>query len=107
MHAVLVTYENGVPADKAKSDPDNIGYANGLKNVQGLVMKTWINDGTASGGFHIFTDTASAEAYINGEMFKGAVANNPANRNVQIKHFEVFSELSGTTGSPSKPLGAK
>lgn len=107
MHAVLATYENDTPANQAKIHPDNIGYAKGLKEVQGLVAKTWINDGKTFGGFYIFTDKASADAYINGEMFQGAVPKDPANRNVQIKHFDVFTELSGITGSPSKPLGGK
>ena len=105
MHALLVTYENDIPAVEAKGHPDNIGFAEWLKTLPGLVMKTWINDGKTFGGFYIFTDKASADAYVNGEMFQGAVPKDPANRNVQITHFEVFTELSGMTGSPSKPLG--
>lgn len=104
MHAVLITYENDVPPADAKNHPDNMEYAKGLKKVPGLIMKTWINEGKTFGGFHIFTDKAAAEAYVNGEMFQSAVPRDPSNRNVIIKHFDVFSELSLVTGSPLKPL---
>ncbi len=107
MHAVLVTYENDTPADQAKRHPGNIGFAKELTKVPGLVMKTWINDRATYGGFYVFTDKAAAASFINGEMFQSAVLKDPSNRNVQIKYFDVFPELSAMTGTSSKPLSGK
>ncbi len=107
MHAVLVTYENDTPAEQLKNHPDNVEYTKFLKKVPGLISKTWINDGKTLGGFHVFTNKASADAFINGEMFQGAVVKNPSNRNVQIKHFAVFSELTVMSGGPSKTLSGQ
>ena len=107
MHAVLVTYENDTPADQLKNHPDNVAYAKHLKKVPGLISKTWINDGKTLGGFHVFTDKESADAYINGEMFQSAVVKNPSNRNVQTRHFAVFSNLTAMNGGSSKTLRGK
>ena len=107
MHAVLVTYENDTPADQLRNHLDNFGYAKALKKVPGLISKTWINDGKTLGGFHVFTDKASADAFVNGEMFQSAVVKEPSNRNVQIKHFSVFSELTVASGGPTKSLSGK
>lgn len=107
MHAVLVTYENDTPADQLRNHPDNFEYAKALKKVPGLISKTWINDGKTLGGFHVFTDKASAEAFINGEMFQGAVVKDTSNRNVQVKHFAVFSELTAMSGGSTKTLSGE
>lgn len=107
MHAVLVTYENDNSADQVKSNPDVVGFAKALKKVPGLISKTWINDGKTFGGFYVFTDKASAEAYINGDLFQGGVVKDPSNRNLQIKHFAVFSELTAMSGGSSKTLSGQ
>ena len=107
MHAVLVTYENDAPADQVKNNPGVVAFAKGLKKVPGLISKTWINDGKTFGGFYGFTDKASAEAYINGDMFQNAVVKNPSNRNLQIKHFAVFSDLTVMSGGTSKTLSGQ
>ena len=107
LHAVLVTYENDTPADQLKNHPDNVAFAKGLKKVPGLISKTWINDGQTFGGFYVFTHKASAEAFINGEMFQGGVVKDPSNRNVRIRHFSVFSDLTAMSGGPTKTLSGK
>lgn len=106
-HAVLVTYENDTPADQLKEHPDNIAFAKALKKVTGLISKTWINDGKTFGGFYVFTDKAAADAYINGDLFQGGVVKDPTNRNLQIKHFAVFSKLTAMSGVPSKTLSGQ
>lgn len=107
LHAVLVTYENDRPANQLRTHPDNIAFAKGLKKVRGLISKTWINDEKTFGGFYVFAGKASADAFINGEMFQGGVVKDPSNRNVQVRHFDVFSELTLMTGGSSKPLSGK
>jgi hypothetical protein len=98
MYAVLVTYENDTPVEEAKQHPDNFGFAEELKSVDGFMMKTWLNDGATFGGFYIFADKHKADAFINSELFQSAVPGDSSNRNVQIKGFEVFDELSGKSG---------
>jgi hypothetical protein len=103
--AVLVTYENDTPYDQTINGAKE--WAKGLKKVPGLISKTWLNDGKTAGGFYTFTDRASAEAFINGDMFQSAVPKDPANRNVQIKYFAVNAELCSVTNCPMKPMGGK
>ena len=106
-HAVLVTYENDAFVDQLKEHPDNIAFAKALKKVPGLISKTWINDGKTFGGFYVFTDKTSAEAYINGDLFQNGVVKDSSNRNLQIKHFAVFSKLTAMSGGSSKTLSGQ
>jgi hypothetical protein len=104
MHAVLVTYDNDTPVDQAKNHPDNIEFANALKTIPGLISKTWINDGKTFGGFYVFSDKASAEAFIQADLFQNGVVKDPSCRNVKIKHYGVLSELTAITGGSTKTL---
>ncbi|MDQ6834356.1 MAG: hypothetical protein M3008_13250 [Chloroflexota bacterium] len=58
MHAVLITFQSSTDLD------DLVGpfaeYATTLQRIKGLVAKTWIQDGTTLGGFHICTDRRAA-----------------------------------------------
>lgn len=101
MYAVLITYENDTPAEEARQHPDNFGFVEELKNVDGFIMKIWLNDGTTFGGFYIFADKDRADAFIDSELFQNAVPGDSANRNVQIKGFDVFDELSHKSGVPA------
>ena len=105
MHAVLVTYENDTPVDEVRNHPDNIEWAKALRQVPGLVSKTWINDGKTFGGFYAFTHKASADAFIAGDMFQKGVVEDPSCRNVKIKHYAVLSELTAITGSTKAMAG--
>lgn len=107
MQAVLVTYENDASAVQVKSSPDAVGFSKALKKVPGLISKTWINDGKTFGGFYVFTDKTSAEAYIQDDMFQNAVVKDPSNRNVQIRYWAIFSELTAISGGSSKTLSGK
>jgi hypothetical protein len=103
MHAVLVTFTSAAGLDQLAGPFTD--YAQAMRAVPGLISKTWLNDGATVGGFHIFSDRASAERYLNGEMF-GGVRSNPAFSEFEIRHFDVIEGLSEITGSPRELAAA-
>lgn len=96
MHAVLITFTSSADLD------DLVGpfteYATALQGVEGLVSKTWIQDGATLGGFHLFTDRRAAEAYLASAMVAGLTAN-AAFSGFAIRHFAVLEELSRITSN--------
>jgi hypothetical protein len=103
MHAVLITFRTA--ADLEDLAEPFTEYANALREVEGLVSKTWISDGDILGGFHTFTTRPAAETYLDSEMVAG-LTSNPAFSGFEIRHFSVLDELSRITGAPSVPLPA-
>ena len=97
MHAVLITFTSSASLDDLKGPFTD--YANALRGVTGLVAKTWIQEGSTVGGFHIFASREAADNYVNSEMAAG-LRSNPAFSDFQIRHFNVLDELSAITGSP-------
>ena len=97
MHAVLITFTSSASLDELKGPFTD--YANAQRGVTGLVAKTWIQDGSTLGGFHIFTSPQATEDYLNSRMFAD-LRSNPAFSDFQIRHFNVLDELSAITGSP-------
>jgi hypothetical protein len=95
MHAVLITFQSTADLDSLAGP--FTGYAHALADVPGLVTKTWLQDGATLGGFHLFTERAAAETYLNGTMAAGFAAN-PAFGEFRIQHFNVLEELSRITG---------
>ncbi len=101
MHAVLITFTSSASLDELKAPFTD--YANALRGIQGLIVKTWIRDGSTLGGFHIFANRQDAESYLSSEMVAG-LTSNPAFSDFQIRHFDVLEELSAITGSPQAVL---
>ena len=101
MHAVLITFTSSASLDDLKAPFTD--YANALREMQGLILKTWIRDGSTLGGFHVFASRQDAEAYLNSELAAG-LTSNPAFSDFQIRHFAVLEELSAMTGSPQAVL---
>ena len=97
MHAVLITFASSANLD------DLVGpfaeYATALQNVEGFVVKTWIQDGATRGGFHIFTDRHAADADLASALVAG-LTTNAAFSGFAIRHFAVLEELSYVTGTP-------
>jgi hypothetical protein len=97
MHAVLIRFHSDVPvADLAGPFAD---YAEAMRSIPGLILKTWIKDGETLGGFHVFASRAEADAYLGSEMVAG-LTSNPGFKDFVIDHFDVIDELSYTTGTP-------
>jgi hypothetical protein len=95
MHAVLVTFESA--ASLTVLEASFAAYADAVRTTPGLSTKIWLTDGTTVGGFHLFADRASAERYLEGELFAG-IKTNPAFQQFRVEHFTVLDELTAVTG---------
>lgn len=95
MHAVLITFDSAASLDDLAAP--FTAYANAVQETPGLASKVWLNDGATCGGFHLFSDRASAERYLEGELFAG-IRSNPAFTQFRIEHFTVLDDLTAITG---------
>ncbi len=102
MHAVLITFQSTAEPD-ALAGPFT-DFAHALGAVPGLLTKTWLQDDSTLGGFHLFTGREAAEAYLDGALIAELTAN-PAFREFRIQHYSVLEELSEITGTP-QPVAA-
>jgi hypothetical protein len=94
MHAVLVTFESDAPLDQLEIAFEC--YAIRLATTKGLLMKTWISDDVIVGGFHLFEDRCSADAYLNGDLFE-AFLTDPTLAHFRVQRFDVCDRLSALT----------
>ena len=94
MHAVLITFTSEVDLPALAGPFDE--YADALRDVPGLVSKTWLADDDVLGGFHLFESAATAEEYLRGALLASVCAS-PAFGNFSIRHFDVLDGLSATT----------
>ena len=102
MHAFLVTFTSKVEGTSLL-DPMRQGIP-GLKQVPGLVMKTYLYTGPHElASLYMFTDHAAAQAYLNSETFQRFIKAPPFS-NVGITHFDVVDDLSAELGTPTTPL---
>ncbi|HZD22533.1 MAG TPA: YdhR family protein, partial [Acidimicrobiia bacterium] len=87
MHAVLITFRSAAALDDL-AEPFT-DYAKALREVDGLVAKTWLNDGDVLGGFHVFTGREAADNYLDSDMVAG-LTSNPAFSGFEIRHFSIL-----------------
>lgn len=98
MHAVLITFETEAPrADVAVPFAE---YAEALRQQPGFISKCWIDTAAGFGGFHLFTDRASADAYLESPLAAGLMGTEGF-RHFDVEHFDVLDELSAMTGVPA------
>ena len=97
MHAVLITFHSTAPLDEVVAA--FTGHAPALRASPGLVTLTWLQDGAMLGGFHLFADRPSADAYLDSTLLAEVTAN-PAFSRFQLAHFGVLEGLSRLTGLP-------
>jgi hypothetical protein len=98
MHAVLITFTSAASLDQVAEPFER--YAHALRAVPGLVMKTWIADGSTLGGFHIFDDPSHADNYLTGELLATVTAN-PIFTDFHVTRFDIIDTLSAINGSPA------
>lgn len=98
MHAVHITFQSTLDRDDLAAPFAD--YARALQAVDGLILKTWIADGTTFGGFYVFENRAVADAYLTSALVAGLTAN-PAFSEFTVQHYTVLEELSATTGTPT------
>jgi len=95
MHGVLITFVTAVPADQL-SEPFH-AFADGLRGVDGFVSKAWLHDGSTVGGFYVFRDEQSADAYLDSPMVADLQANESFS-DFAVRRFGVLDDLSARTG---------
>ena len=96
MYALHITFTSTVPAGDLRETA--IGFAEALRAVPGFVAKTWLHHGSHHGGFYLFADQASAEAYRDGPLV-GGLRENPAFDDLEVRGWHVDEELGAITGS--------
>lgn len=103
MHGVLITFTNSAPIEDIADPLDE--YCDAVREVPGLISKTWIQDGDTLGGFHVFVDKESADDYLAGELAATLMAMEPFT-DFEVRHFGIFDDFSVRNGTPSAVLAA-
>src|SRR5580765_2789142 len=67
MHALLMSYVSNLPFVQLHTHLER--YAQALTATDGLVMKTWLLDDSVVGGFYLFDNRHSAEAFMRGPVW--------------------------------------
>jgi hypothetical protein len=72
---------------------------NAVADVRQLEWKLWIlsEDGKRAGGWYLFRDRASAEAYANGPII-GRLRESGMTRNIEVRVFSAVESLTPRTG---------
>ena len=100
MHSVMITFTSSVGLNELE-DLFN-AYADELVRQPGMLAKAWIQDGSTLGGFHLFADEASVDAYLGSELAAGLMANGWFS-NFEVRKFDVLADFSARTGTPELP----
>ena len=99
MHGVFITFQSEARLEDLQGP--FLEVAEALLDVPGLLSKTWIQEGERIGGFFIFSDAASAEAYLHGPIAAGIKAN-PAFSDFEVRQLTVLEDFSAmTNGVPA------
>lgn len=95
MHAIMITFTSSIPTDQLVGPFSD--YAEALRQQPGLITKTWIQDGSTLGGFHLFEDQATADAYLASDLATGLRATEGFD-DFDVRGFTVLADLSAMTG---------
>ena len=84
---------------------DFIGVANevapNFAPLPGLIKKVWLSDeaNNTYGGVYSWQDQSNLDAYRSGELYAGALTNNPNFTNLSDKEFDVLEGPTSVTGN--------
>lgn len=96
MHGILITFSTATPTIDLK-DPFT-EFANELEKIDGFISKAWLQESASVvGGFYLFRDPESADAYLASDMVAG-LQGNAAFSDFQVRRFDILDELSAITG---------
>lgn len=95
MHAVFITFHSEASFDDLHEP--FLDAAPAIRDVPGLISKTWVQDGATLGGFYLFTDRDAAQAYLDSEMIAETKAM-PVFSDFNVQQFTVLEEHSAITG---------
>ena len=105
MHAVLITFHSDVSLDDVWEP--FLAAAPVIRDVPGLISKSWLRDGATWGGFYLFTDAGAAQAYLDGEIISETKAM-PVFSSFRIERYDVIEEMSAiTNGLGGAAVGAR
>jgi hypothetical protein len=105
MHAVLITFHSEASLDELREP--SLALAPAIRDVPGLISKTWLGNGATLGGFYLFTEREAAQAYLDGEIISELKAT-PAFSTFRIEHYAVVEPLSAiTNGLGGAAVGAR
>lgn len=96
---VQVNFQN-YAMSSAEGRKAALNLAREIATVPGLIWKIWLYNpaGAEEGGIYLFKDEPSADAYLEGEIFRG-LKNLPGVEAMQVKTFEVNEYNSAITGA--------
>jgi hypothetical protein len=97
VQAVLMTFVSDVPVPALRQRLER--YTVALSAVPGLIMKTWIIADTVIGGFYLFEDRPTADAYLHGDVCETLITDASLSY-LKINHFDVIDDLSVIAGTP-------
>ena len=105
MYGLLITFRTAIDLDQLEEPFTD--YAHALRDMPGLISKAWLHDGDTVGGFHLFSDKTSAEAYVASELATGLRATDGFD-DFEVRGFEVLDDLSASTGiRDTAPIAAR
>lgn len=95
MHAVVVTFHSTIDPDEL-AEPFQV-FARALADVPGFRTKAWLAQGDTLGGFYLFDDAESAQAYLASDMVARLQATDGFD-DFDVRTFDVITDLSAMTG---------
>jgi quinol monooxygenase YgiN len=80
-----------------------------IAEVPGVLGKLFLADPDSSrcAGIYTFTDRDAAEAYLRGELFQAAIADNPAIANLRIRGSELLEQPTRALDEALAAAGAR
>ena len=95
MYAVHITFHSTIPGEDLVAPFTE--FAEALQEVPGFVSKAWLTVEDRLGGFYVFTDEATAHAYLASPMVADLQATDGFS-DFQVTTFAVLDDLSAMTG---------
>lgn len=98
MYALMITFRSQIPTTQLAEPFEQ--YAHELCKQPGLISKAWIQNGDTVGGFHLFNNKATADAYVSSDLAAGLQAIDGF-EDFDVRGFDVLEDLSTITGVPA------
>lgn len=96
MYAIHITFTSTATDEEMYEGA--VAFAEALRAVPGFAAKYWLQHGAHHGGFYLFTDRASAEAYRDGPLVAG-LREHPAFDDLEVRGWDIDSGLGALTGT--------
>ena len=103
MHGVMITATTELTKEQFEKIAD--AKAEQFRGTPGLILKTYVWEGNTMGGFHVFSDRASADGYLSSPAFQD-VQKNPKFSSWQVCHYDVLKQASVLNNTPVEPITA-